>query len=73
MCHGKDARGKKSQKAPSLAGQHDWYIKSQIEAFQTKKRKNPIMMPFIRNLKEQDIADLGAYLQSLWPTNDTNK
>jgi cytochrome c553 len=64
-CHGKKAEGKKSQKAPRLAGQHSWYIVTQLIAFKTKKRKNPPMLPFVRKLTPEQMADLGAYLESI--------
>ena len=65
MCHGKKGEGKVSQKAPKLAGQYDWYIVSQLKAFKSKKRVNPKMYPFIKNLSDKDYADLGAYISTM--------
>lgn len=64
-CHGKNAEGNKSQKAPKLAGQYDWYVVKQLHDFKSEIRKNPKMLPFIKNLTEQDFQDLAAYLNSL--------
>jgi cytochrome c553 len=67
-CHGKDGMGKKSQKAPMIAGQYDWYIKSQVTAIKTKKRNNANtkkMYPFVKKLSDQDIDDLAAYISGL--------
>jgi cytochrome c553 len=64
-CHGKMGEGKKSQKAPRLAGQYDWYIVSSLKAFKSKVRKNPKMLPFIKRLSPQDFKDLAAYISGL--------
>ena len=67
-CHGKTGMGKKSQKAPMIAGQYDWYIISQINAIKTGKRSNrntKKMMPFVKNLKQEQIEDLAAYISSM--------
>lgn len=67
-CHGKDGMGKKSQNAPMIAGQYDWYIVTQIKNIISGKRENKNtkkMYPFVKNLNEQDIQDLAAYIASL--------
>jgi cytochrome c553 len=67
-CHGKDGMGKKSQKAPMIAGQYDWYIVSQIESIISKKRFNnnaKKMYPFVKNLSDKEIKDLAAYISTL--------
>jgi len=66
QCHGEDGMGNVEQQAPRIAGQFDWYIISSIEMFKAgKERKNPKMLPFIKNLSNQDIADLAAYVSSM--------
>ena len=66
QCHGEKGEGNPAQKAPKIAGQHDWYIISSIKAFQAgKDRKNPTMLPYIKGLSEQDIADLAAYVSKM--------
>ena len=63
-CHGKQGEGKKSQKAPRLAGQHDWYLYEQLIAIQSGKRKNQKMMPFVKGLSDQDLKDLATYIST---------
>ncbi len=67
-CHGVNGEGNIAEKAPRIAGQHDWYIISSIEAFKVgKERRNDKMLPYIRNLSERDIQDLAAYISGLDP------
>ena len=61
-CHGKHGTGKKSQKAPKLAGQFDWYIADKIKQMQDGVWENKVMYPYIKNLSDQDRKDLGAFL-----------
>ena len=67
-CHGNDGYGKKSQNAPMIAGQFDWYLVAQITKIKNQERKNSNankMYPFVKNLTEEEIKDLAAYIQSL--------
>lgn len=64
-CHGPQGQGNKSQAAPRIAGQHDWYIVSSIETFLSGKRPNPKMLPFIKGLSKKDIEDLAAYVSKM--------
>ena len=64
-CHGADGMGKKLKEAPSLKGQYDWYILTQLKAFKSKERKNPKMDPFIKALSYEDFADLAAYISTM--------
>ncbi len=62
-CHGMD--GNSSDKTyPKLAGQNEAYVARQLGLMKTQKRPNPVMMPFIGNLSEQDFHDLGAFYAS---------
>lgn len=66
QCHGEDGRGNPEQEAPRIAGQYDWYIVSSINQFKAgEERKNPKMLPFIKNLSNQDIEDLAAYIAQM--------
>jgi cytochrome c553 len=59
-CHGMD--GNASDKAyPKLAGQNEAYVTRQLNLMKTQKRPNPVMMPFLGNLGDQDMHDLGAF------------
>jgi cytochrome c553 len=55
-----------AQKAPRIAGQHDWYIAKQLQDIKAGvTRKNPVMIPFVSKLSEQDMKDLAAYISKL--------
>jgi cytochrome c553 len=67
-CHGKKAEGKKSQKAPRLAGQHAWYIEDQVKLIRDKKRTSghsKRMYPFVKKLTDKEIKELAKYLEEL--------
>jgi len=64
-CHGQDGLGVVSEKAPRIAGQHDWYISSQLKAFKNNTRQNPKMYPYIKDLTSRDYSDLAAYVSQL--------
>ncbi len=65
VCHGKRAEGKKSQNAPRLGGQFDWYLEKQITAMRDGERINQKMLPYVKKLSNQDIKDLAAYLSKV--------
>lgn len=66
QCHGADGRGNPDQEAPRIAGQYDWYVVSSIKQFKAgTERKNPKMLPFIKNLSDKDIEDLAAYISAM--------
>lgn len=64
-CHG--ANGISASEAyPNLAGQHADYIVKQLKAFKNSTdRSDPVMGPMASGLSEQDMADIGAYYNSL--------
>jgi cytochrome c oxidase subunit 2 len=72
-CHGKDGKGKFGVNAPSLVGQHDWYLKRQLENFKKGVRgqhKDDLygvqMLLMSRALQnEQAINDVVAYINTL--------
>jgi cytochrome c553 len=62
-CHGMD--GNSADKTyPKLAGQNEAFVVRQLELMKAQKRTNPVMMPFIGNLSDQDLHDLGAFYAS---------
>jgi cytochrome c553 len=66
-CHG--ATGNSSNPDwPSLAGVGADYIAEQLKNFKDGKRANPVMMPNAMALSAEDMADLGAYFDSLTNT-----
>lgn len=62
-CHGAD--GNSNNPAwPKLAGQHEDYIILQISNFQKGVRNNAQMAPMVKDLTDQDKADLAAFFSS---------
>ncbi len=59
-CHGANGNSVNPE-WPSLAGLGADYIAEQLKNFKESKRNNPIMMPNAMSLKDEDMADLGAY------------
>lgn len=73
-CHGEAGQGGSRGEYPRLAGQHAKYLESQLKAFRARTRVNLPMYPYTqeRELPDQDIKDIAAYLASIelptkWP------
>ena len=72
-CHADSAQGVRAMNAPRMAGMSDWYLKRQLENYQTEIRgQHPTdfygfqMSLMARTLYgEQDIDDLIAYINTL--------
>lgn len=64
-CHG--AHGEGGPGFPHLAGTGADYLREQLEAFASGKRKNAVMQPIAKALNEQQRADAAAYYASLPP------
>ncbi len=62
-CHGLDGNSTSPQ-YPKLAGQHELYLVKTLRAYQTGRRKDPLMKPLVAHLSEEDIEDLAAYYAS---------
>lgn len=65
-CHGADGVSA-APMYPSLAGQHEDYLRRAIEEYAKGGRKNPIMKGFASNLKDADVAIIAKYYSSLAP------
>ena len=65
-CHGPNGNSANPE-WPSLAGQHEQYIRKQLQAFKSGARKNPLMTPMAMSLSDDDMEDLGAYFSSQKP------
>src|SRR5580692_6045160 len=63
-CHGANGNSTNPE-WPSLAGMGADYIADQLKNFKEGKRTNPVMMPNAMSLSADDMADLGAYFDSL--------
>lgn len=70
-CHGSDGNSLIDM-YPKLAGQHADYIVKQLSDFKSGARKDPIMMGMAMALSPQDMADIGAYYQSMQITEGTS-
>ena len=65
-CHGIDGTGGDVEK-PNLAGQKSIYIRQQLMAFRTGKRKHPQMKSIARDLTDREINQLVLYYSTLVP------
>jgi cytochrome c553 len=66
-CHGATGASPNPE-WPNLAGQHESYIKRQLQAFKSGARKNPLMTPMAMGLSDDDMDDLAAYYSQQTPT-----
>jgi cytochrome c553 len=66
-CHGLNGNSVNPE-WPVIAGQNATYVREQVLYIKTGKRPNPLMLPMVQNLTEQDIADLAAYYSTQTPT-----
>lgn len=64
-CHGEDGMGDEDN--PKLAGLDEAYHIEQLKAFKTGERtdEEEMMIMYVEELSEQDMADLAAYYASL--------
>ena len=72
ICHGEDALGNPTVKAPKLAGQSVVYLERQLQNFKSGlrgkakgDRYGPQMRPMALSLEEADIKNVVAYVASL--------
>ena len=72
MCHGEQAQGGEDFEAPKLAGQYDWYLKTQLNNFRKGIRgthkdddNGHVMRPMAMGLSVQDVDDVVAYIMTL--------
>jgi cytochrome c553 len=69
-CHGADYHTPIDPAYPKLAGQHKDYLEHALVAYRRgaggpNSRSNPIMGPLAKQLSDQDIKNIAAYLHSL--------
>ncbi|HWU99066.1 MAG TPA: cytochrome c [Oxalicibacterium sp.] len=69
-CHGADYNTPIDPAYPKLAGQHKDYLEHALVAYRrgagaSNSRSNPIMGPLAKQLSDQDIKNIAAYLHSL--------
>lgn len=63
-CHGSDGVSINDM-WPNLAGQKQGYLVKQITAFRDGTRQDPIMAIYVKNLSDEDIADIAAFYSGL--------
>ena len=59
-CHGLDGLSKLPD-APHLAGQPERYLVKSLDEYRKGVRKNELMSIVVKDLSDQDIADLASY------------
>lgn len=68
-CHGADFNTPIDPAYPKIAGQHKDYLAHSLTAYRrgtgANSRSNPIMGPLAKQLSDQDIKNIAAYLHSL--------
>lgn len=72
VCHGESGEGNEDFGSPKLAGQHDWYLVTQLTNFrdglrgaQEDDENGQVMAPQAASLDDQDIEDVVAYIMTL--------
>lgn len=70
-CHGDQGAGGKKGEYPRIAGQRVSYIESQLRNFRARTRVNIPMFPYTqeRELSDEDIKDISAYLAGIQLSN----
>ncbi len=68
-CHGLNGNSANPE-WPVIAGQNANYLRDQIQRIKTGKRPNPLMLPMVQDLTDQDVADLAAFFSIQTPTGN---
>jgi cytochrome c553 len=68
-CHGLNGNSANPE-WPVLAGQNAHYARDQIARIRDGRRPNVLMQPMVKDLTEQDIADLAAFYATQTPTGN---
>ncbi len=63
-CHGLDGIARQPD-AGNLAGQNAMYLRNQLEAFRSGKRRHPQMNVIAKELSDEEIADLAAWYSAI--------
>ena len=64
VCHGKDGIATLLE-APNIAGQKETYLVRALMSFKAGERKNEQMTVIIKQLSDEDIANVAAYYASI--------
>jgi cytochrome c553 len=65
-CHGEDGNSR-MENIPSLAGQPEFFVLNQLFLMREGVRKIEAMMPFVKDLKDDDLAALAKHFAGLTP------
>ncbi len=63
-CHGLDGLSKLPD-APHIAGQPERYLVKSLDEYRKGRRSNEMMTLVVKDLSDQDIADLAAYYAAI--------
>ena len=63
-CHGKDGLSK-NYWAPHIAGQKADYLLRSLMAYKARKRESPMMSLAVKNLSDEDMANVAAYYAAI--------
>ena len=63
-CHGKDGLATNNS-APNIAGQKEDYLVKSLMAYKDGERKSSMMWANVRNLSDEDIANVAAYYAAI--------
>lgn len=64
-CHGTEGWGSYGGEYPQLAGQHQSVIIKQLVDIRRGQRDNPLMLPVVAEMSEQDIVNVASYVSGL--------
>ena len=72
VCHGVDGQSKNPE-APHISGQVERYIIKALKRYISGERQDPQMSMVVKQLKEDDIANVAAYYSSIKVTVEKPK
>ena len=64
-CHGTEGWGSYGGEYPQLAGQHNSVIIKQLIDIRQGNRNNPLMLPVVAEMNDQDIVNVAGYIAVL--------
>jgi cytochrome c553 len=66
-CHGLNGNSANPELGPVIAGQNAAYVREQVTRIKNGMRVAPLMQPMVKDLTEQDIADVAAFYSTQTP------
>ena len=66
-CHGVNGNSSNPE-WPNLAGQNAAYVREQLAMFKARKRINELMYPIVKDMSDQDFADVATFFAAQTPT-----